>query len=37
MRDAKRIEKVGRAAFTGTVGQQNLTRYLAHRQPIVPA
>ena len=32
-----RIEKVGQATFTGTVGQQNLTRYLAHRQAPLPA
>lgn len=31
--DAKKINKVGRAAFRGTVGQQNLTEYLAHRRP----
>ena len=33
--DAKKINKVGRAAFRGTVGQQNLTQYLAHRRPLV--
>ena len=31
----RRIEKVGRATFTGTVGQQNLAQYLAHRQTFV--
>ena len=34
--DAQRIEQVGRATFTGTVGQTNLTEYLAHRQPSIP-
>ena len=33
---AKRIEKVGRTTFTGTVSQRNLTAYLTHRQPLVP-
>ena len=31
---AKRIERVGQTTFTGTVGQRNLTEYLAHRHPL---
>lgn len=32
----KRIEKAGAVIFVGTVGQENLTAYLAHRRPMVP-
>lgn len=35
-RETRRLEEIGKTDFTATIGQQNLTNYLAQSKPLLP-